>query len=70
MSHLVGVDEILDLIAEVKEIDHIDAQPPQEGLVPMALYCEDQVYSEVFVTKKDFLELKEILKHTITFRLV
>jgi hypothetical protein len=69
MSRLAGIDEILDLISDVREIDTIAFMPTQEGLVYMRLLCEDEQHSEFFTTHEDFVKLKEILANTIAFRL-
>lgn len=65
MSLLVGIDTILDLISDVKEVDQLVYSGPVRGLITVQLWCEDVLHSEVLMRVEDFNQAQVILTGTL-----
>jgi hypothetical protein len=61
MSHLVGIDDLLDLVSDVKEIDRMTYRLAAGGLITVQLWCEDVQHSEVMMSERDFQQAQMIL---------
>lgn len=66
MSHLAMIDDLLDLISDVKEIDRLVYGAPVEGLVTVQLWCDSELHSEVLMSTADFGQAQMILTGSLT----
>jgi hypothetical protein len=66
MSHLAMIDDLLDLISDVKAIDRLVYSAPADGLIAVQLWCENELHSEVLMSTADFGQAQMILTGALT----
>jgi len=61
MSHLVEIDNLLDLVSDVKDIDRLVYSGPLDGLITLELWCGTEQHSAVLMSLQDWSQVQAIL---------
>jgi hypothetical protein len=70
MSHLVSIDDLLDLVSDVKEIDRLTYRVLAHGLVEFRLLCGEALHHEFLMGAEDFAKAQMILSGVLSIETI